>query len=581
MEKSDKNKISLVSFFFLLFLFLSSQIGFAQNIPPGAEPGAEAQRFKEQSERQKRQLEKKKIEVPTIETPQKEEKPIPSGASFILKEVKIVGVSVLTRKEMLSLYELIRASYYNKKIQLKDLEGIVKEIQSIYEKKGYLTTNVYIPEQDIKNGVVEIRVFEGKMGKLKVEGNKYFSTSLIDSYFHTKKNEVLNIVKLKRDILRLNQNPDMEVKVFISAGEEPGTSDITLQAKDKFPWHIGLSEDNQGIRLTGKYRTSYTLRSSNLTGHADTFFESTMFSNNSFGQSASYMLPLGTKGTKLKFDFTYFKMKIGKEFTPYDIIGRTQIYTPSVSWELALNDDYQANLDLGLDIKSIIKKEQSQQIADDQLRLPWFGFNVSKQDVSGRTTFIPRLTFGTSGFLGASCRNHPSASRAGTGGSFVKYTQYLNRTQRMPFKSYMTIRSQYQLASHTLPSAEQFQLGGAYSVRGYPESMYLSDIGASLSVDWLFPMYIIPEHWKISKQNTPLRYQMQPVIFADCGGGKLKKVLEGEKYKQFLVGVGGGLQFNLDSGLSLRVEWASPIGGDKPFSGQGASTFNLIFASEF
>lgn len=401
-----------------------------------------------------------------------------------------------------------------------------------------------------------------------------------EKFFHAKKNEILNVQDLQRDILRLNQNPDVEVKTVISAGEIPETSDITLQVKDKFPWHVGVSEDNQGTRLTGKYRTSYTLRSSDVTGRLDTLFEDTLFSRDSFGESVSYSLPLDTHGTKLGFDFTFFKMKLGKEFKSSDIIGRSQIYTPHISWELALTEDYQANANVGIDIKSIIEKENSITTSDDQLRLPWFGFDFMKQDASRQTSYSPRFIFGTNGFLGASSRNHPSATRAGTGGYFFKYEQSLGCIQKMPFDSYMSVRSQFQAASHTLPSSEQIQLGGAYSVRGYPEGDYLADMGGTLNADWLFPMYLIPNDWKLKNQNMPLRYQIQPVIFVDCGAGKLKKVLPGEKDDQFLAGVGGGLQLNFNGGFSLRVEWAKALGGDRPVSGSGPSTFSLTFQSE-
>lgn len=572
---TTKRKIFSLLLAGISFLFLSQVVVLGQAVPPGAEPGAQGERYKEQFERQKRQLEGKTIKIPKIEVQQKEEKPSLPGVSFVLKEIRITGMTVFNPEEIVSSYK----SYYNKEVTLKDLEKIAKEIQNKYDKKGYLTTNVFIPEQDIKDGVIEIRVVEGKMGELKIEGNKYFSTDLIKSYFHSKKNEILNVETLRKDILRLNGNPDLEVKIIVSPGVEPETSDITLQVNDTFPWHVGIAEDTLGTRLTGKYRTSYTLRCTNLTGNADTFFEDTLFTRLSFGESVSYSLPLGTNGTKFGIDATYFKMKIGKEFVPSDIIGRTQIYSPHVSWELALSEDYQANFSLGMDIKSVIKKEQSVQIADDQLRLPWLGFDFNKQDLHGSTSFSPRVTLGTSSFWGASSRNHTSASRANTGGEFIKYTQFLNRTQRMPLKSYMTLRSQLQVASHTLPSVEQFQLGGAYSVRGYPEGVYLCDTGASLSADWLFPMYLIPEHWQLPRQNTALRYQIQPVVFVDCGGGKLKKVLSGEKQEQFLAGFGGGLQFNF-KGISLRVEWAEPFGGDKPIPGQGKSTFSLLFSSE-
>jgi hemolysin activation/secretion protein len=579
MAATKNRKLFFILLFAVSFLFSNTSLVLAQNIPPGAEPGAEAERFREQSERQKQEFEGKALKIPKIEVPQKEEKPSLPGLSFVLKEIKISGSTIFASKELLSIYQDIYTNYYNKEVTLQDMQKIAQKIQDMYDKKGYLTTNVFIPEQDIKDGIIEIRVIEGKMGELKVEGNKYFSTPLIKSYFHSKKNEILNVDTLRKDILRLNQNSGLDVKIIVSPGELPQTSDIILQVKDSFPWHVGIAEDSLGTRLTGKYRTSYTLRCTNLTGNGDTFFEDTLFSRLSFGESVSYTLPLGSNGTKFSVDATYFKMKIGKEFVPSDIIGRTQIYSPRVSWELALREDHQADFLVGMDIKSVIKKQQSIQITDDQLRLPWFGFNFNKQDVHGSTSFSPRFTFGTSEFLGASSRNHPSASRANTGGEFVKYTQSLNRVQRMPLKSYMTLRSQMQIASHTLPSVEQFQIGGAYSVRGYPEGAYLCDTGGYLSADWLFPMYLIPERWMLPKQDMALRYQIQPVIFADAGGGKLKKVLSGEKETQFLAGFGGGLQFNF-KGVSLRVEWAKPFGGDKPQAGQGKSTFSLIFSSE-
>ena len=565
-----------VTFLFLVigFLFCFHSNLFAADVSSDQSVGAGAERFKSGVERAEEQLEKKAKPLP-LEISPKEERPVLPSATFPLKEVTITGTTIFQPADFVPIYR----GYIDKEISTKDLDAIVKGIVYEYEKKGFLTTNAYIPPQDIKDGRVEIRVVEGKMGNLKIEGNKWFSVGLIKKFFHSKKNQILNINELQRDALRLNSNPDLEVKTIVSAGETRGTSDITLQVKDKFPWHLGFSEDNQGTLLTGKFRTSFMLRCSNLTGNADTLFLDTLFSNGSFGQSANYSIPIGTNGTKLYFDYTFFKMKLGKEFSVNDITGRTDIYTPRMSWELALTEDYQANFNLGLDIKSIIQKQQGQRYADDQLRLPWFGFDFSKLDSTGQTGFSPKFIFGTSGFLGASSRNHPSASRAGTGGSFFKYSQYLNRTQKMFLGSYLSFRSQFQAASHTLPSSEQIQLGGAYSIRGYPEGNYLADMGGFLATDWVFPNYLIPKDWKLANQKTPLRYQVQPVIFFDLGGGKLKKVLPGEKLESFLAGAGGGFLVNF-TGISVRLGWAEHFGGSEPVSGAGPSTFYLTFNAE-
>ena len=220
--------------------------------------------------------------------------------------------------------------------------------------------------------------------------------------------------------------------------------------------------------------------------------------------------------------------------------------------------------------------------ANDQLRLPYVAFDLSKIDSffgGGQTTFGPRFTFGTANFLGASSRGHSSASREGTGGFFFKYEHSLNRIQKMPFESYISMRSQFLAAAETLPSAEQFQIGGANSVRGYPEGDYLCDIGAEVSVDWVFPTYFIPPTWKLPYSKTELRKDIQPVIFVDVGGGMLEKTMPGERKEKFLMGIGGGLKIHLYSTVYVNLNWAAPI-GQKPTAGTGPATFNLTIQTE-
>ena len=200
------------------------------------------------------------------------------GFSFILKEVKVTGSTIFKPQDFKAIYE----PYLNKKVTFQDMDAVSKKIESKYKEKGYFTTTVYIPEQEIKDGIIEIRIAEGKMGQLNVEGNKWFSADFIKKFIHVKKNEILNIKTLARDILRINKNPDLEIKSVISQGKEPQTSDISLKVEGKLPWHAGFLQDNRGSRLTGKYRSMFFIRSSNVSGLGDTVFVNTLYSGNSF-----------------------------------------------------------------------------------------------------------------------------------------------------------------------------------------------------------------------------------------------------------------------------------------------------------
>lgn len=297
-----------------------------------------------------------------------------------------------------------------------------------------------------------------------------------------------------------------------------GSSDIILKVTEAFPHHLGLGINNQGTRLVGKYRETVYLRSTNISSINDSLFINPLLSTYSLGESVSYILPLDTYGRKLGLDFTHFTLKLGKEFKGLDITGKTTYFNPYLIWELALSERFKAEATLGMEIKSIKKKTGLQITTNDQVRLPYLAFDFVETDSflgGGQTSFEPRFTLSTKHLFGASERNHPSASRAGTGGFFFKYEQDLRRIQRMPLESYLLLRSRLQTASYTLPSSEQLQLGGAYSIRGYPEGDYLADWGGLLNLEWLFPSYWIPKSWKLVSQDKPLRNLIEPVVFLD------------------------------------------------------------------
>jgi len=143
----------------------------------------------------------------------------------------------------------------------------------------------------------------------------------------------------------------------------------------------------------------------------------------------------------------------------------------------------------------------------------------------------------------------------------------------------MSMKSQFQLASNTLPPSEQIQFGGANTIRGYPEGDYSADAGAFLSIDWIFPFYLIPKDWKIPHADKPLRNQIEPLIFMDLGGGVITKKLSYERKSKFLMGVGGGLKIGFNRNVFMRIEWAERL-GDRPVPGTGPGNFKISFQCE-
>ena len=557
--------------FVSLFVCLSMKDSSAAipSLPAGQDLDAQAERFRQEYSIEKRSREEK-ITKALIEE-EKNEKVAPApGPSFVLQDIHIKGVTIFDPQRL----NFIWKPYLGKKVNFTDLNNIVNLIDRVYEDLGLLTTKVYLPPQDIKNGQVEIRVAEGKMGKLKIRGNKWFSTPSIEKYFHTYKGEVLDMGDMQKDVMRMNENKDLNVSSILSPGTDPETVDVTLKEQDNFPYHISVGTDNQGSRLTGRYRRLVSMNTSNLTGNEDSLSFNGAYTDLSQGDYLSYQTPVGTNGTKVGVDAGYFQGKLGQEFKPFDVVNYTEFYNPNASFELYEAEDAQVNLRTGMQIKHINKKQATDIVTDENLRLPYAAVDIIKTDSMGQTTFSPELSASAPGFLGASRKDNLLSSRPNADGFYTKYDHYIIRSQTMPWGSYMQIRSQFQVPSHTLPTSEQIQLGGEDSVRGYPEGDYLADIGGDLDTDWYFPSYFIPASWKLS--DVTLRNAIEPFVFYDMGGGEIYKAASAERKTSFLAGTGAGIKIQIKRNMSLKLEWAVPT-GDKPIRGTGPSTFDVSF----
>ncbi|MBF0494310.1 MAG: ShlB/FhaC/HecB family hemolysin secretion/activation protein [Candidatus Omnitrophica bacterium] len=572
-------RVALISTLTYLFslLFISVPSAFSATPAPGNDAGVQGERFRSESEQRKAEFTAKKREAPKIESEGEGVPPVTPGIRFVLKGVTIDGNTLLNPSEIVSAYLI----YMDRWVTDKEVYDIAKKIDIIYKSKGYITSNVYVPEQDIKDGNIVIGVVEGKVGDITVEGNKWFSKEYFTKKFRPlKKNKVFNAKEFQEILLRFNKNSDLDVKTVIKKGAKEGTSDVVLKVNDKFPWHVGGGFDDQGTRLVGKYRELITARSSNCFGFGDSFYTSTLFSKGSTGENLSYSSPVDDYGTNVGIDFTLFDTTLGEEFKPLHVKSRFQSYTPYISWQLYLSEVMEMRMDTGFDVKSTVKRNLGTVTTNEELRLPYLSFDMNFIDSFGGYTDIkPKVSCGTQDFLGASAKGNDLASRLGTDRDFLKYEHAVSRYQRMPLDSYMTIAHHLQTSNYSLPSSEQFQLGGMNSVRGYPEGDYMCDIGANLNMDWYFPFYPAPKGWNIPFTKQSIRDAINPFVFFDAGTGKLVDTLPGELKSKFLMGYGSGLRFKLYNNVSCKMLWAAPA-GERPAHGDGPSTFYFTVNAE-
>lgn len=477
-----------------------------------------------------------------------------AAEKFFVGSIRLEGVTLLRPEKVAA----VVAPYENRELSFAELQTLADALSRLYREDGYVTSRVLIPPQKMTGETVTLQAVEGRMGKINVGEGQFFKSRSVRPQLSLKSGEPFNVRILKRDLRRLNTNPDRTVGAALKPGEQTGETDVFLELEEQTPVHITPSFDNLGRRLIGVNRFGLQAEHNNILGLGDSVMTSLSFTRQSFGVVTHYQLPLGSHGTTIGFDHAYSRLKLGGEFKDLNVQGKAVAYSPFISQELLNRKNTRVTLDVAFDFKELDTDILDLDFSHDSLRILRPALSLEQYDKTGRTFFRHEFSIGLDG-LGGTTGDEPLASRAGAGSKFFSYTGALIRTQKLPFSSFGIVRLLGQATPDRLVSAQQFQLGGAFSVRGYIEGQAIGDKGFLASVEVRTPLALIPETWKIPQTQYSLRRNIQLVGFADYGAVFTNKPLPGANPRDFLLGVGVGIRAQLTRHLVGRVDWGFPL----------------------
>ncbi|MFM2007264.1 MAG: hypothetical protein RLZZ09_2919, partial [Pseudomonadota bacterium] len=132
-----------------------------------------------------------------------------TGARFDVWEYQIDGNTTLDNR----IIEKTVYGFLGENKGLNDVEQARSALEKAYHEAGYQAALVTIPEQDVQEGVVVLRVTEGTVDQLKVTGSRYFSPSHIKEQVPAlAEGTPLNTVKAQEQLTKLaGENPDRQV----------------------------------------------------------------------------------------------------------------------------------------------------------------------------------------------------------------------------------------------------------------------------------------------------------------------------------------------------------------------------------
>lgn len=541
----------------IAFLVLFSPIfitSLAWSQPPSMPAVDQATKAVDRSIREK--AEKELMKAPRKPAKPKEE-PLETtftGPKIFVKSIGLDGVETFPIEN----FKPILAKYENREVYESELkDALTREITREYLKKGVIAA-CFIPPQELAEGVVKLQVIESKMGNVEVTKARFYPRDRLNFYWPIKAGEVLRYDKISRALQFMNKNPDREVKATLLAGKKPGTTDVLLSQKDKFPIHVTASLDNEGSVSTGKMRNGAGLVDNNALGLDDTILAGYSGSNDSIGWYIYHKLPVSAFGTNIVYGFSRTTAEPAKEFKVYDICSEAETASAFVYQDLFQKDNYKGDVFAGIDAKNkhVVSAPLGGTLNVDKLRILRTGISLVDRDADNVTYIRPEFSQGLS-FLGALRKNEFSSRGAGnTFSTFSLDAQFIHKFRN-------NIRSQIrfsgQAASEKLTPQEELYMGGIDSVRGYPSGDYLADTGFASNFELLVPAFFLPDTVKMPYGERPLNEEITGIFFFDYGYGEKRGQIQGEQNLRRMASVGAGIRIRVLNQADLRLEWATPL----------------------
>jgi hemolysin activation/secretion protein len=403
----------------------------------------------------------------------------PRAKRFRVNAFEFSGNTVYKRRLLKRLLE----RFVDMELNLYDLNKAADAITTFYHDRGYTLARAVIPAQKVVDGVVNIQIIEGRIGKVSLSGNKRFSSSFIKARTDlVKPGSLVTTDRLETTLLLLNDIPGLNAKVILAPGAEFGDSDAEINLTEKlFSGSIGLN--NYGRKETGQNKLELALNVNSLFGWGDQLALSGSSTDHTLVRywKAGYSIPLNNVGTRLSIGTSKVEYEVSGALSVLGITGDVD------TTEMAITHPFMRTRN-NTQVASIgFRRDQLTQTALDTV--------ISKSDLSVMTigyqlsyihddAAVTNASFGfTTNFKGV----HKIADQDAV---LARWEMDINHTAALSQKWDLYLRTNIVHSNQMLPDTEKFSLGGPSSVRGYRPSELRGDTGYIGTVELRRPFAI-------------------------------------------------------------------------------------------
>lgn len=518
----------------------------APQLPPALLPDIRLERLRPETAPQP----SPEVVVPPPPTPAPPS--VGGGIRFALEGVIIEGSTIYPEERLQAPFQPL----IGKPVTISDIWRIARELEKGYRDDGWFLTRVIVPAQTVSDGRIRLRVVEGYVEQVRIEGDVGEVATLIkETVQPVTEQRPLALSTLERALLLVNDIPGVSASGLLRpAAQQVGAAELVVVATRR-PFDASMVIDNFGDEFTGQWEFSASLASNAWTRFGERIgvigfvTDPGADHNQRVGQIASSWR-FGGDGLALETVYSYGRSLPGGDVSVFEFDSTTTLIGAAFVYPFVRSRSFSLLGRLGFEaIDTDTDGEEDffegGQFSRDKLRVLSVAGEVEVRDpLNGANSIAAGLRQGLP-ILDATRRDDQNKSRADGTAQATVLRASIARTQPMPFDFSLFTNLAGQYAFTQLLANEQFTLGGTRFGRGYDFDELSGDdgIGGTAELRYSFPLR--------------LPYLEAVQIFGFFDGGRVWN--SGDGPDESLASAGGGVRiFPIDKVL-VELQVAQPL----------------------
>lgn len=513
----------------------------SDGIEQSRRPGDFRQRLPEFEETEPSKL----LDLPDIIVPDEKKDYLSTAEKVYIKAIELTGNTIFSGAEL----SQITSQYENRYVYNDELEELRKALTIYYIEKGFINSGAVIPDQTISDGIVQIKIIEGLLTRIDIEGNQRLRTPYLNGRMALDTGTPLNVFALEEKLQLLLQNPAIgRINTELRPGDNPGEAVLHARVEEQSPYYLNLIFNNNVSPSVGSVQGIVQAGHYNVTGWSDVLSMQADFADELREIFLDYSIPITASDTKVSFHYDQSDATVIEEpFDVLDIESESRTFGMMIShpffrtrqqqflMSVSIEDRHSETTLLGFPFSFAPGvRDGESDVAVIRLTQEWLDRSQDNV-ISLRSVF----NFGIDAFGATINDSLPD------GEFFVWLGQFQWAHRQDNGKGQFIARTDIQVSHDPLLPLEKYSIGGLYSIRGYRRNQLVRDQGFTASLEYRRDMLDLKDHGLGMIQIAP---------FVDIGGAW--NVDSPNISPNTLASIGVGLLWDPTDKFHAEIYWA-------------------------